>query len=182
MRVHAHFFHGYWEDVGTIRSYYDANLALCDPIPPFDFYNAVRPVYTHPRFLPATKVESCSLRSALLSEGCIVVGADVERSIIGIRARIGKGTKIRDSLVLGADYHETLDEIAHANAKGLPAVGIGPDSVVEGAIVDKNARVGAGVRIVNEAGIKERDGDGYYIRDGIVIVPKGGVVPDGSVI
>ncbi len=182
MRVQAHFFRGYWEDVGSIRSYYDANLQLSDPMPPFDFYDVVRPVYTHPRFLPATKVEGCALRGALVSEGCILMAAEIERSLIGIRSRIGPGTRIRDSLVLGADYYETLDEIDRARARGKPAVGVGADCVIERAIIDKNARVGNGVHLVNESGIKQRDGDGYYIRDGIVIVPKGGVVPDGAVV
>jgi len=180
MRVQAHFFRGYWEDVGTIGSYFEANLQLCDSMPPFDFYDSLRPVYTHPRFLPATKVEGCQLRQTLVSEGCIAMGAEVERSLLGIRSRIGQGTRIRNSLVLGADFYESLEEIDRAHAKGLPAIGIGADSVVERAIVDKNARVGRGVRILNEAGVREHDGDGYYIRDGVVIVPKGGVVPDGT--
>jgi len=182
MRVQAHFHRGYWEDVGTIRSYFDANLQLCDPMPPFDFYDAARPVYTHPRFLPATKVEGCQLRQTLLSEGCILMGAEIERSVVGIRSRIGNGTRLRNTLVLGADYYESLEEIDRAQAKGQPPVGIGGDSVVEGAIIDKNARVGRGVRILNEGGVRETDGEGYYIRDGIVIVPKSGVVPDGAVI
>jgi glucose-1-phosphate adenylyltransferase len=182
MRVQAHFFRGYWEDVGTIRSYFEANLQLCDPMPPFDFYDAARPVYTHPRFLPSTKVQGCSLRDALVSEGCILMGAEVERAVLGIRSRVGRGARLRNCLVLGADYYESLEEIDRAQARGLPPVGIGVDSVIEHAIVDKNARVGRGVRILNEAGVQERDGEGYYIRDGIVIVPKGGVVPDGAVI
>jgi glucose-1-phosphate adenylyltransferase len=182
MRVQAHFHRGYWEDVGTIGSYFEANLQLCDPMPPFDFYDAVRPVYTHPRFLPATKVEGCSLKGALVSEGCILMGAEIERSVVGIRSRIGAGTRVRNSLVLGADYYESLEEIDRAQAKGLPPLGIGGDSVIEKAIVDKNSRVGRGVRITNEAGVQEKDGDGYFIRDGIVIVPKSGVVPDGTVI
>jgi glucose-1-phosphate adenylyltransferase len=182
MRVQAHFHRGYWEDVGTIGSYFDANLQLCDPMPPFDFYDASHPVYTHPRFLPATKVEGCQLRQTLVSEGCILMGAEMERSVVGIRSRIGQGTHVRNSLVLGADYYESLEEIDRAQAKGLPPVGIGGDSVIERAIVDKNSRVGRGVRLVNEARVEEKDGDGWYIRDGIVIVPKGGVVPDGTVI
>lgn len=182
LRVHAHVQRGYWEDVGTIRSYYQANLALAQPVPPFDFYDAARPVFTHPRLLPATKVEACTVTNALLSEGCILVGAQIERSVIGIRSRIGKGTTIRDSLVLGADYYETLEEIARDAARGIPPMGIGADSVIEHAIIDKNARIGSGVRIVNEAGAQEKDGDGYFIREGIVIVPKNGVVPDGRVI
>jgi glucose-1-phosphate adenylyltransferase len=182
MRVHAHPYRGYWEDVGTIASYYHANLALCQPVPPFDFYEASRPVYTHPRFLPATKVEHCVVTSALISEGSIVVGAQVERSLIGIRSRIGRGTQIRESLILGADYYETLDEIERANARGLPPLGIGADTVIEKAIVDKNARIGKGVRIVNQAQERERDGIGYYIRDGIVVVPKEAIIPVGTVI
>jgi glucose-1-phosphate adenylyltransferase len=182
MRVQAHFHRGYWEDVGTIGSYFDANLQLCDPMPPFDFYDALRPVYTHPRFLPATKVEGCTLKRTLVSEGCILMGASVERSVVGIRSRIGQGTSVRDSLVLGADYYESLEEMDRAQAKGLPLLGIGGDCVIERAIVDKNARVGHGVRIVNAAGVREADGDGWFIRDGVVIVPKGGVVRDGTVI
>jgi len=182
MRVQAHFFRGYWEDVGTIRSYYEANLQLTDPMPPFDFYDAVRPVYTHPRFLPATKVEGCTLHRTLLSEGSILMGAEIERSVVGIRSRIGEGVRIRESLVLGADYYESLEEIDRAQARGLPPVGIGSGSVIERAIVDKNARIGRGVRIANETGVLETDGPGYYIRDGIVIVPKDGVIPDGTVI
>ena len=181
-RVQAHFFRGYWEDVGTIGSYYEANLQLCDPMPPFDFYDAGRPVYTNPRFLPATKIEGCALKSALVSEGGILMGAEIERSVIGIRSRIGQGTRIRHSLILGADYYESLEEIDRAQAKGLPPVGIGQDAVIERAIIDKNARVGRGVRIVHAEGASEKDGPGYYIRDGIVIVPKGGVIPDGAVI
>jgi glucose-1-phosphate adenylyltransferase len=182
LRVHAHVQRGYWEDVGTIRSYYEANLALAEPVPPFDFYDASRPVYTHPRFLPATKVESCTVRNALISEGCILIGAEVERSVIGIRSRIGRGTTIKDSLILGADYYESLEEIARGSARGFPPLGVGPDSVIERAIIDKNARIGSHVRIVNGAGEIERDGDGYYIREGIVIVPKNGVIADGRVI
>jgi glucose-1-phosphate adenylyltransferase len=182
IRVQAHVHRGYWEDVGTIRSYYLANLALCQPIPPFDFYDGTRPVYSQPRFLPATKVEQCNVTTALLSEGCIVVGSEIERAVIGIRSRIEGGCRIRDSLVLGADYYETLEEIARDAVEGIPPLGIGQDSVIEKAIVDKNARIGRGVRIVNEAGDTERDGPGYAIREGIVCVTKNAVIPDGTVI
>ena len=182
LRVQAHVHRGYWEDVGTIRSYYHANLALCQAVPPFDFYDASRPVYTHPRFLPASKIESCTVTNSLLSEGCILVGAQIERSVVGIRSRIGRGAQLRDSLILGADYYETLDELERHTGRGAPPVGVGADAVVNGAIIDKNARIGRDVRIVNEAGVQEKDGDGYYIREGIVLVPKNGVIPDGTVI
>jgi glucose-1-phosphate adenylyltransferase len=182
MRIQVHVHRGYWEDVGTIRSYYLANLALCQPVPPFDFYEASRPVYTHPGFLPASKVEDCVVRSSLISEGCIVVGAELDRTVIGIRSRIGRGARVRESLVIGADFYETLDEIGKLGTRRIPPAGIGEDSVVERAIVDKNARIGRGVRILNEAGDTHRDGHEYYIRDGIVVVPKNAVIPDGTVI
>jgi glucose-1-phosphate adenylyltransferase len=181
-RVQAHVFPGYWEDVGTIGSYFQANLQLTNPVPPFDFYDVARPVYTHPRFLAATKVEGCALRAALVSEGCIVLAAEIERSVVGIRSRIGQGVRLRDTLVLGADFYETMNEIDRARARGMPPIGIGEESVIERTIVDKNARIGRGVRISNKAGAQNADGNGYYIRDGIVIVPKGGVIPDGTVI
>jgi glucose-1-phosphate adenylyltransferase len=182
MRVQAHVHRGYWEDVGTIRSYYEANLALCEPVPPFDFYDASRPVYTHPRFLPATKVEQCVVKNALISEGSILVGAEVERALIGIRSRIGRGARIRDSLVLGADFYETLEEMSQNSARGIPPIGIGEHTVIERAIVDKNARIGRGVRILSQGRDKDQEGDGYYVRDGIVVIPKNAVVPDGVTI
>jgi glucose-1-phosphate adenylyltransferase len=182
MLVQAHVHRGYWEDVGTIRSYFQANLALTDAIPPFDFYQAEAPVYSHPRFLAASKVSNCTIHNALISEGCILLGAEIERSVIGIRSRIGSGTKLRNTLVLGADSHETLQQIEASLAMGLPPMGIGAESIVENAIIDKNARVGRGVRILNEAGIQEKDGDGYFIREGIVCITKSGVIRDGTVI
>jgi glucose-1-phosphate adenylyltransferase len=181
-RVQAYVYRGYWEDVGTIPSYFRANLALCQPIPPFDFYDAARPVFTNPRFLPASKLDQCTIHNALISEGCILQGADIDRAVIGIRSRIGRNVRIRNSLLIGADSYETLDEIRATEARGIPPVGVGSDSIVEGAIIDKNARIGRGVRIVNQARIKEKDGDGYFIREGIVVVPKDGILPDGAVI
>jgi glucose-1-phosphate adenylyltransferase len=181
-RVQAHVYQGYWEDEGTIRSYFQANLALCEPIPPFDFYDAAKQVYTHPRFLPASKLEGCNIRSALVSEGCILHGAEIDRAVIGIRSRIGAKVHIRNSLLIGADVYETLDEMWASEQRGVPPIGVGEGSVVENAIIDKNARIGRNVRIVNEARVQEHDGDGYYIREGIVVVPKNGVVPDGRVI
>jgi len=181
-RVQAHVHRGYWEDVGTIQSYFQANLALCEPIPPFDFYNTAYPIYTNPRFLPASKVANCTIKNALISEGCIMQGAHIDRAVIGIRSRIGAGTQIRSSLMIGADGYETLQDMEQAQTKGIPAIGIGAESVIENAIIDKNARIGRGVRIVNRDGIKEKDGNGYFIREGIVIVAKNGVIPDGTVI
>jgi glucose-1-phosphate adenylyltransferase len=182
MRIQAHVFRGYWEDVGSIRSFYEANLALTRPDPPFDFFDAVRPIYTHPRFLPATRVEQCSMKDVLVSEGCEILGADLERAVLGIRSSIGPRTRVRDTLVLGADWYETPEMVAEATRKGVPPIGIGAGSVIERAIIDKNARVGRDVRILNEARREQHDGEGYYIRDGIVVVPKNAVIRDGAVV
>ena len=146
LRVQAHVHRGYWEDVGTIRSYYHANLALCQAVPPFDFYDASRPVYTHPRFLPASKIESCTVTSSLLSEGCILVGAQIERSVVGIRSRIGRGAQLRDSLILGADYYETLDELERHTGRGAPPVGVGADAVVHLVVDTDRIRAAGGGR------------------------------------
>jgi glucose-1-phosphate adenylyltransferase len=182
LRVQAHVHRGYWEDVGTIRSYYEASLALTRPDPPFDFFEPGRPIFTHPRFLPATRVEECTLKDTLVSEGCVLRGADVAHSILGIRTWIGPRTRVRETLVLGADFYETPDMVAEATRRRLPPVGIGAGCVVERAIVDKNARIGRNVKILNEAKRENADGDGYFIRDGIVLIPKNGVVPDGTII
>src|SRR6266700_109057 len=181
-RVQGHVHQGYWEDVGTIKSYFEANLALCEPIPPFDFYDAAHPIYTNPRFLPASKVSNCTIKNALIGEGCIMQGAHIDHAVIGIRSRIGAGTQIRRSLLIGADGYETLQDMEAMQTQGIPAIGIGAESVIENAIVDKNARIGRGVKILNQAGVKEKDGNGYFIREGIVIVAKNGVIPDGTVI
>ena len=180
VRVHAYVYRGYWEDVGTIRSYYEANLALCQPVPPFDFYDTSRPVFSNPRFLPATKIEGCTIENALVTEGSIIVQSDIRHALIGIRARIGRGVRVQDSLILGADYYETSEEVQRAAGEGRPPIGIGDETVVQRAIIDKNARIGRGVRIANEAGVQEKDGPGYFIRDGLVIVPKSAAIPDGT--
>jgi len=181
-QVQAHVFRGYWEDVGTIASYFDAGLQLTQPIPPFDFHDATRPIFSRPRFLPATRIEGCTLHAALVAEGCIILGAEIQRSLVGIRSRIGQGTRLQDTLMLGADFYDSLEDIERAQSTGVPPVGIGRDCVIRHAIIDKNARIGNGVHILNEAGKQQADGAGYYIREGIVIVPKGAAIPDGTVI
>ena len=179
LKVQSHVHTGYWEDVGTIRSYYEANLGLCQPVPRFDFYDVKTPVHTHARALAATKIEGARMTNALVSEGSIIVDAEIERSLIGIRSRVGRGCVIRNSLILGADFYEkTMPD----PASGKPAIGIGDNSVIETAIIDKNARVGANVRLVNEAKADHADGPCWHIRDGIIIVPKDTVVPEGTVV
>ncbi len=182
VRVQSFVHNGYWEDVGTIRSYYEANLGLCRPVPTFDLYEAGRPVYTHARFLPATKVEECRIQAALVSEGCILIGAEIENSVIGIRSRVGRGASVRESLLLGADYYQTLAEIETDEKQGRPPLGVGEDSEILGAIVDKNARIGRGVKVLNESGTEHADAETHCVRDGVVVIPKNAVVPDGTVI
>jgi glucose-1-phosphate adenylyltransferase len=182
LRVQAHVHHGYWEDVGTIGSYFEANMALTSSRPPFSFWDARKPIYTHPRFLPATKIHSCDIRESLISEGSFIGRAHIERSVIGIRSRIADGASIRNSLILGADVYESAQDIERSLLEGTPPIGIGAESVIENAIVDKNARVGRGVHILNEKKERECDATSYHIRDGIVVVPKDAVIPDGSVI
>jgi glucose-1-phosphate adenylyltransferase len=182
LRVQAHVHEGYWEDVGTIGSYFEANLALTGPHPAFSFWDALKPIYTHPRFLPATKVSSCDIVESLISEGCFIEKSRIERSVIGIRSRIADGARIRHSLILGADLYESALDLERQSREGIPPIGIGAGTTIENAIIDKNARVGRNVRIVNETGERERDAANYHIRDGIVCVPKGAVIPDGTVI
>lgn len=182
LRVQAHVHDGYWEDVGTIGSYYEAMVALTAQHPDFNFYDPRCPIYTHPRFLPSTKLMGCRLTETLVSEGCYIEEAEIERSVIGLRTRIARGARIKASLILGADYYETVDEMTHGKDEGVPPIGIGEDSVIERAIIDKNARIGRGVRITTERRDRDRDAGSYHVRDGIVIVPKNGVVPDGTVI
>ncbi len=179
LKVQSHVHTGYWEDVGTIRSYYEANLGLCQPVPRFDFYDVKTPVHTHARALAATKIEGARMTNALVSEGSIIVDAEVERSLIGIRSRVGRGCVIRNSLILGADFYE---KTTPDPSSGKPAIGIGDNSVIENAIIDKNARVGANVRLVNEAKVEHADGPCWHIRDGLIIVPKDTVVPEGTVV
>jgi glucose-1-phosphate adenylyltransferase len=151
-------------------------------VPPFDFYDTSRPVFSNPRFLPATKIEGSTIENALVAEGSVIVQSEIRHALVGIRARVGRGVRVRDSLILGNDYYETTEEVQRAAGSGLPPIGIGDETVIEHAIVDKNARIGRGVRILNEARVQEMDGPGYFIRDGIVIVPKNAAIADGTVV
>jgi glucose-1-phosphate adenylyltransferase len=179
--VQAHLFRGYWADVGTINSFYDANIMLTQPGAPFSFYDPRRPIYTRPRFLPGARVAECAIRDAIIAEGCDIDRlCAIENSVIGIRANIRSGTRVTRSVLLGADFYESDDE---APARGdNPRLGIGRNVVLDRVIVDKNARIGDGVRLTNEAGVQEVDGDGYYIRGGIIVVPKDGVIKAGTVV
>jgi glucose-1-phosphate adenylyltransferase len=176
-RVNSYLFRGYWADVGTVDSFYDANIMLTRPGAPFKFYDPQRPIYTHPRFLPGARLSDCKVRDAIICEGVYLDKCTVEESVIGIRTNVQGGTTIRRSVLLGADFFETEDDRSRG---ATPRLGIGRDVVLDRVIVDKNARIGDGARLVNEQAVQEADGEGYAIRNGVIIVPKDGVIAPGT--
>jgi glucose-1-phosphate adenylyltransferase len=179
-RVQPYLFRNYWADVGTIESFYNANMLLTIPKAPFRFYDPHRPIFTHPRFLPGSRMADCTIREAIVAEGCYLGSCTVERSVVGIRSVVQAGANISCSVLCGADFYEADDA---APARGdAPRLGIGKNVTLNKVIVDKNARVGDDVRLVNEAGVDYADGDGYYIRDGVIIVPKDGIIKPGTVV
>jgi glucose-1-phosphate adenylyltransferase len=170
--VNAYVFDGYWEDIGTIRAFYKANLDLTDILPAYSFFEAEAPIYTHPRFLPASKVNGATLRQSIISDGCIISDAHLERCVVGIRSIINAGATIRNSVVMGADYYEMNSE------EKIP-IGIGRNCVIDRAIIDKNARIADGVVITPEGKPDNVDAQNYYIRDGVVVIPKDATLPAG---
>jgi glucose-1-phosphate adenylyltransferase len=180
-RVYAYPFEGYWSDIGTIRSFYDANLDLAAPDPAFDLYDPQAPLYTRARMLPPAKVEDCRVRHALIAEGSIVVGSVIEDTVIGMRSFIEQGCTIRRSVLLGADYISWRDGREYApDAPDYP--GVGEYTVIEDAIIDKNVRIGPNCRITNRNKVTEGEGPFHCIRDGIVVIPKNSVVPEDTVL
>jgi glucose-1-phosphate adenylyltransferase len=182
--VQAHLFEDYWEDIGTIRAFYDANLDLASPLPKFNFFNTESPIYTRSRHLPPSKVHNCDIDNSMVSEGCILNGIHALNSIIGLRSRIDEGVKIENSIIMGSDYYESLEEIRANLAASRPHIGIGTNTEISGAIVDKNVRIGRDVKLINRSRMETFDSEdgSYYIREGLIIIPKNSVVPDGSVI
>jgi glucose-1-phosphate adenylyltransferase len=176
-RVHPYIYRGYWADVGTIEAFYDANIQLTDRSAAFNFFHPRFPIYTHPRFLPGTRAHGCHIDSSIVTEGCFLDQCEITNSVVGIRTQIGPGSKVRRSVLLGADVYEDQG----SNDAGV-RLGIGRDCVLDRVIVDKNARIADGVRLVNETNVDEADGEGYYIRNGIIIVPKGAVVRAGTAV
>jgi glucose-1-phosphate adenylyltransferase len=181
-RVSAFVFDGYWEDIGTIRTFYEANLALTRASPQFSFYNANMPVYTHPRNLPGSKLNNCDVHQSIIAEGCILNGAEITHSIIGVRSRIGSGTTIKDSVIMGADRYETAEQLEENAANRIASIGIGNHCTIINAIIDKEVRIGDNVSIINAHNLQEKDDENYNIRDGIIVVPKGAWIRSGTVI
>ena len=175
--VQAFVFRGYWEDIGTIRSFFDANLNLCDPAPQYNFYAPGAPIYTQSRFLPASVVEETVVNRAMISDGCHIRSAKLDRCVLGIRSLINPGSSLKNTVMMGADYYES--DVGGTPWGEIP-IGIGRDCLIEDAIIDKNARIGDGVVITPHDKDANSEGPGFYIRDGIVVIPKNAVIPSGT--
>jgi glucose-1-phosphate adenylyltransferase len=173
-RIQAHFFKGYWRDIGTTRAFFQAHMDLVQPNPPFTFHDPAWPFYTRPRYLPGARLHDSRFDATLLGDGSLVENSRVVSSVIGLRGVV-RGADIEETLIMGVDSH-------YPDAPGAPPVGVGEGTVIRRAIVDKNARIGRNVKILNEAGLQEAEGQGWCIRDGIVVIPKNAVIPDGTVI
>ncbi|MEO0869589.1 MAG: glucose-1-phosphate adenylyltransferase [Cyanobacteria bacterium J06642_11] len=183
--VQAYLFDGYWEDIGTIEAFFNANLALTQqPHPPFSFYDEFSPIYTRARYLPPSKVLNSKITESIIGDGCIIKEGSIHRTVIGLRQRIGSNCEIENALLMGADYYESSSESQQHLTRGKIPVGIGEGSIIKNTIVDKNARIGRNVTIVNKENIQEaeREDLGFYIRSGIVVILKNAVIPDGMTI
>ncbi|ONH91106.1 hypothetical protein PRUPE_8G093400 [Prunus persica] len=178
-KVQAYMFREYWEDIGTIKSFYDANLALTE-----EFYDPKTPIFTSPRFLPPTKIDKCRIVDAIISHGCFLRECSVQHSIVGERSRLDYGVELKDAIMMGADYYQTETEIASLLAEGKVPVGIGRNTKIRNCIIDKNAKIGKDAVIVNKDGVREADRpeEGFYIREGITIILEKATIQDGMVI
>ncbi len=181
-RLCSYIFEGYWEDIGTVRAFFEANLALAQPLPPFNFFDRSAPIYTHPRYLPASKINRCDIDHVVIGDGCLVTDSTLKHCVIGIRSILGEHSNLEDVVMMGADYYQTEKEVQADTAQGRPAIGVGRNCRIRRAILDKNARIGDGVALSPEG---KADGDyphGVVIRDGILCVTKGAVIPPGFVL
>lgn len=175
-------FRGYWSDIGTIKSFFKANIDLAMPDPAFDMYSQFSPLYTRARALPGARMRNCTLHNAIVCDASDLNGADVRNSVVGIRSYLGKGCILEDTVLMGADFWRGHPQDPATVDPTLPPMGVGEGSVIRRAIIDKNARIGSNVRLLNEAELEDADGDSWFIRDGIIVIPKGAVIPDGTVV
>lgn len=181
-KVNSFVFEGYWEDIGTIRSFFEANLDACAELPRFNYFDMTAPVFSRPRFLPGSKINGAQIDHAMVCDGCIINPGRIAQSIIGIRSLVGAGTQMNRVVMMGCDFYESAKSIEEHERAGLPRMGIGTNCKIENTIIDKNARIGNDC-VISPAGKPENLDHGlYYIRDGIVIIPKGGIIPHGTVI
>lgn len=185
LNTQAYLFKGYWEDIGTVEAFYDANLTLTQqPQPPFSFYDEKAPIYTRGRYLPPTKLLNCRITDSMIGDGCILKNCQIHHSVLGIRTRIESGCNIQDTLIMGADAYQPMQQRNSEMERGIVPIGIGANTVIRRAIVDKNARIGRDVQIINKDHVEEaqREEQGFHIRNGIVVVIKNATIPDGTVI
>ena len=181
-RVFSYIFQGYWEDIGTIRSFFEANLDLISELPRFNFFDMSAPIFSRPRFLPGTKINGATIDHAMVSDGCIISHSTIRNSLVGIRSTVGAGSELNRVILMGGDYYESHASIMENELVGKPRIGVGQNTKITNAIIDKNARIGDNVVISPEGKPSEVDHPLYHIRDGVVIIPKNGVVPHGTVI
>jgi glucose-1-phosphate adenylyltransferase len=181
-KVLSYQYDGYWTDIGNIYSFFEANIALTQDVPLFNLFDSAQKVYTRARMLPPAKVSGTIINKAILAEGCIIHAKEVTSSVVGIRARVGKDTVIKHTYIMGCDYYENIDQIEQKNKKGIPILGIGERCIIEDAIIDKNCSIGNDVSIKGGAHIEKLDHPLYTIKDGIVVVKKGAVIPNGYII
>lgn len=173
---------GYWKDIGSIKSFYEENLVLTDPIPPINLFDEKWPIFTRPRYLPPVKVTDSKIERSIIGEGCILTRCNVYHSVVGVRSRISEYASIEDSIVMGADFYQSINDLDSDREKGVPSIGIGRGSVIKRAIIDKNVRIGESVKIVNQNNLDNFESDIFTIRDGIVIIPKNTIIHSGTVI
>jgi len=179
--LHVHLFDGYWEDLGTIKSYHDSSLALASNNPPFNFYSPEGVIYTRMRFLPAARIEGATLEESLVSDGCVVGrNTKIVKSLLGVRARIGSNVRLDETVMIGADRFEDDADLAKNRLLNRPDFNVGDNSIIKRAILDKDCRVGKGVKILNRANVRDVDTELYSIHDGIVVIPRGVIIPDGT--
>jgi len=181
-RVFSYVFQGYWEDIGTIRSFFEANLDLVSELPRFNFFDMSAPIFSRPRYLPGSKINGAQIDHAVISDGCIINRAHINHSIVGLRTIVGSGTELNRTIVLGSDYYEAQESVEKNEREGRPRIGIGENCRIENAIIDKNARIGNNVTISPAGKGDNMDHERYYIRDGIIVIPKDAVIPHGTVI
>ncbi len=181
-KVISYQYDGYWTDIGNIYSFFEANLALTEDVPDFNLFDSAHPVFSRARMLPPAKISGTTLEQTMIAEGCIILASRIENSVLGIRSRVGHGTTIVSSYIMGGDIYETLEQIEEFNNKGMPGMGVGERCYIKNAIIDKNVRIGNDVRINGGKHLENYDHELYTVKDGIVVVKKGAILPDGFVI
>ncbi len=184
-RIQTYLFQGYWEDIGTIRSFFEANIALTKfPAPDFSFFDISAPVFTRQRFLPPSKIVNTAIEKSMISEGCILEGAAIRHSVIGVRTIIGNNSTLENTLMMGADFFQSHQERSDNIEAGIPPIGVGANCRIKRAIIDKNARIGRNVQLINKEGIQEgsREDEGIWIKGGIIVIAKNTIIPDGTIV